>query len=202
MEGGHQVTLQPFLMGKYPITQRQYQAVMGQNPSHFKGENHPVECVTWHDAVQFCQKLSEILEQQIDIPSETQWEWAARGATQSQGFEYAGSNNLDEVGWYRENSGGQTHPVGQKKPNELGLYDLSGNVCEWCQDNYTSNAKDLPRDGTTWLSSDKSKFRLLRGGSWYGLAWNCRSAYRSLNTPGRRLNFIGFRVVCRSSRTQ
>jgi len=202
MEGGHQVTLQPFLMGKYPITQRQYQAVMGQNPSNFKGENRPVEKVNWHEARSFCQKLSEILGQQIDLPSETQWEWAARGATQSQGFEYAGSNNLDEVGWYRENSGGQTHPVGQKKPNELGLYDLSGNVCEWCQDNYTSNAKDLPRDGTAWLSSDESKFRLLRGGSWSFNARLCRSAFRDFSTPVLRFAFIGFRVVCRSSRTQ
>ena len=106
MEGGHRVNLKPFLMGKYPVTQRQYQAVMGQNPSYFKGNlDCPVEQVSWHDAIVFCQKLSEILKHKIDLPSETQWEWAARGATKSKGYTYSGSNNLDEVGWYWENSG-------------------------------------------------------------------------------------------------
>ena len=201
MKGGHEVTLQPFLLGKYPITQRQYQAVMGKNPSHFQGENRPVEQVNWHDAVRFCRKLSELLGQPIDLPSETQWEWAAKGATQSQGFEYAGSNNLDEVGWYKGNSDSQTHPVGQKKPNELGLYDMSGNVWEWCKDKWTKNVKDLPRDGTTWLSDNKSEYRLLRGGSWYFDAGYCCSTSRNRNFPDYRDLSYGFRVVCRSPRT-
>jgi hypothetical protein len=106
MERGHRVNLKPFLMGKYPITQRQYQALMGNNPSCFEGDlDCPVEWVSWDDAITFCQKLSGILKQKIDLPSETQWEWAARGATKSKGYIYAGSNNLDEVGWYWENSG-------------------------------------------------------------------------------------------------
>ena len=199
MEGGHKVNLQPFLMGKYPITQRQYQAVMGQNPSHFKGENHPVEKVNWHEARSFCQKLSELLGQQIDLPSETQWEWAARGATQSQGFEYAGSNNLDEVGWYNRNSGNQTHPVGQKRANELGLYDMSGNVWEWCKDSWGGDVKDLPVDGSPLM---KGSFRLLRGGSWGNNAGRCRSAFRNDFNPDYRFDDFGFRVVCRSSRTR
>jgi hypothetical protein len=199
MEGGHKVNLQPFLMGKYPITQRQYQAVMGKNPSHFKGENRPVEKVNWHEARSFCQKLSKILGQQIDLPSETQWEWAARGATQSQGFEYAGSNNLDEVGWYDGNSGKQTHPVGQKKPNELGLYDLSGNVWEWCKDNWTDNSNALPRDGSALTSDGNSDLRAVRGGSWHYDPEGCRCALRDRLNPVSRYDNLGFRVCVAAS---
>lgn len=211
----HRVQLQPFLMGKYPVTQRQYQAVMGKNPSHFTNEDltpeekqkgltsldRPVEQVNWYKAIVFCEKLSEILSQDIDLPSETQWEWAARGATQSKCYEYAGSNNLDEVGWYGyEKYGETTHPVGQKNPNELGMYDMSGNVWEWCKDDWPENVKDLPTDGTAWLSSNESKRRLLRGGSWYDAAEYCRSAYRNIDTPDNRSLSLGFRIVCRASR--
>jgi hypothetical protein len=178
MKGGHRVQLQPFLMGKYPVTQRQYQAVIGKNPSHFKGNlEHPVEQVNWTDAIDFCIKLSKILKQTIDLPSETQWEWAARGATKSKGFEYAGSNNLDEVGWYDKNSGSTTHPVGQKKPNELGLYDMSGNVWEWCKDVWSNDSNILPADGTPLTSGDSSAHSL-RGGSWVIIAGLTRSANR------------------------
>ena len=208
MEGGHRVQLQPFLIGKYPVTQRQYQAVIGKNPSHFKGgffgrgnlDDHPVEQVSWQDAIVFCKKLSELLKQTIDLPSETQWEWAARGATKSKGFQFAGSNNLDEVGWYDQNSGGKTHPVGQKKPNELGLYDMSGNVWEWCKDNWTENVTGLPVDGSPLTPGDDSD-RLLRGGSWYLNAKYCRSASRGHYAPDARGLSNGFRVVCRASRT-
>ena len=201
MEGGHKVNLQPFLMGKYPVTQRQYQAVMDKNPSKFQGDlDRPVEQVNWREAIAFCKKLSEILKQDIDLPSETQWEWAARGATKSQGFEYAGSNDLDEVGWYGNNSEGTTHPVGQKKPNELGIYDLSGNVWEWCKDN-GGDVKDLPVDGSPLTNGGDSNRRLLRGGSWLGNARYCRSAFRDSNNPDGRGYGRGFRVVCRSSRT-
>ena len=209
-EKTHKVTFKSgFWIGKYPVTQRQYQAVMGKNPScfqkgFFRQENveRPVENVTWGDSIVFCQKLSEILKQTIDLPSETQWEWAARGATKSKGFEYAGSNNLDEVGWYDENSGllGKTHPVGQKKPNELGLYDMSGNVWEWCKDNWTENVTGLPVDGSPLTPGDDSD-RLLRGGSWSNYAKDCRSACRLHNAPALRSLNGGFRVVCRASRT-
>ena len=193
MEGGHRVQLQPFLIGKYPVTQRQYQAVIGKNPSHFKGNLEcPVERVSWQDAIVFCQELSKILKQGIDLPSETQWEWAARGATQSQGFEYAGSNNLDEVGWYGQNSGSTTHPVGQKKPNELGLYDMSGNVWEWCEDVWSNDLNVLPANGTP-LNSGDSRFHAMRGGSWNNYSANCRCVLRDRNLNG--LNPRGFRVV-------
>jgi len=200
MEGGHRVNLQPFLIGKYPVTQRQYQAVIGKNPSYFKGgffgrlnlDDHPVEQVSWHKAIDFCKKLSEILKQTIDLPSETQWEWAARGATKSKGFEYAGSNNLDEVGWYGQNSGGKTHPVGQKNPNELGLYDMSGNVWEWCKDVWSSDSNVLPGDGTP-LNAGDSSYHAVRGGSWNNNSSNCRCARRNRNNYW--YDNQGFRVV-------
>ena len=196
MKGGHKVTLKGFHISKYPITQRQYQAVMGQNPSHFKGNLEcPVECVGWQDAIVFCQKLSKILKQTIDLPSETQWEWAARGATKSKGFQFAGSNNLDEVGWYDQNSGGKTHPVGQKKPNELGLYDMSGNVWEWCKDNWTANPSELPQDVTHLIKGGNSDRRALRGGSWINNSSHCSSASRLYNSPDSRNLDFGFRVV-------
>lgn len=222
MEGGHRVQLPAFHIGKYPVTQRQYQAVMGKNPSKFSGQNNPVEQVSWHDAQAFCTKLTGILKRQggyaVNLPSETIWEWAARGATKSKGYTYAGSNNLDEVGWYWENSGDKrlsgewksekltknncrTHPVGQKKPNELGIYDMSGNVWEWCQDHWTENANQLPQDGTPLTQGGDATFRLLRGGSWLNFARLCRSASRGFNDPVYRNLNLGFRVVCRSSRT-
>ena len=196
MEGGHRVQLRPFWMGKYPVTQRQYQAVMGQNPSSFKGNLEcPVEMVPWQQAIVFCQKLSKILKQTIDLPSETQWEWAARGATKSKGFQFAGSNNLDEVGWYDQNSGGKTHPVGQKKPNELGLYDMSGNVWEWCKDNWTANPSELPQDVTHLIKGGNSDRRALRGGSWDHTSSYCTSASRIYYLPDTRIIDYGFRVV-------
>ena len=202
-EKTHKVTFKSgFWIGKYPVTQRQYQAVMGKNPScfqkgFFRQENveRPVENVTWGDSIVFCQKLSEILKQTIDLPSETQWEWAARGATKSKGFQFAGSNNLDEVGWYDQNSGGKTHPVGQKKPNELGLYDMSGNVWEWCKDVWNSDSNVLPADGTPLTGGGDSRYRALRGGSWIDSSSFCTSAYRFYFFPDVRYNYYGFRVV-------
>jgi formylglycine-generating enzyme required for sulfatase activity len=200
MEGGHQVNLKPFLMGKYPITQRQYQAIMGNNPSYFTGDlDRPVETVTWHDAIDFCKKLSKAVGQTIDLPSETMWEWAARGATRSKGYTYAGSNNLDEVGWYGKNSGSKTHPVGQKKPNELGIYDMSGNVWEWCKDNWADNANVLSGNGSALTSGGNSDWRAVRGGSWSDYPVNCRCAQRSWYGPGNRDYFRGFRVCVAAS---
>ncbi|MDJ1178207.1 SUMF1/EgtB/PvdO family nonheme iron enzyme [Roseofilum sp. BLCC_M91] len=195
----HAVTVPEFRMGKYPITQAQYEAVMGTNPSHFKGENRPVEQVSWHDAQAFCQKLSELIKQPVRLPSEAEWEYAARGGNRSQGYEYAGSNNLDEVGWYGGNSGSETHDVGKKKANELGIYDMSGNVWEWCADEWHSNYTGAPNDGSIWSNSDErnqQKNRLLRGGSWLSNSDNCRSRSRGSNAAGNRLRNYGFRVVC------
>ncbi|MDJ1170358.1 SUMF1/EgtB/PvdO family nonheme iron enzyme [Roseofilum sp. BLCC_M154] len=197
----HAVTVPEFRMGKYPITQTQYEAVMGTNPSDFKGENRPVECVSWHDAQEFCQKLSELIEQPVRLPSEAEWEFAARGGNRSQGYEYAGSNNLDEVAWHYGNSGSQTHDVGdkKKKANELGICDMSGNVWEWCADEWHGNYTNAPNDGSIWSNSDErnsNKNRLLRGGSWGYHSAYCRSRSRTSNAADNRYRVYGFRVVC------
>ncbi|MGA1411781.1 MAG: formylglycine-generating enzyme family protein, partial [Prochlorotrichaceae cyanobacterium] len=206
MEGGywvlkkeHRVQLPAFHIGKYPVTQRQYQAVMNENPSGFSGQNNPVDRVTWHDAQAFCTKLTQILKRQggyeVSLPSETMWEWAARGATRSKGYTYAGSNNPDEVGWYYDNSGSETHPVGQKKPNELGIYDMSGNVWEWCQDNWTDNVNVLPQNGTALTQGGNSDRRAVRGGGWGNLPKYCRCSQRSRDVPtGGGYGNPGFRV--------
>jgi|GEM_PF-4580754 formylglycine-generating enzyme required for sulfatase activity len=196
MKAGHRVNLKPFWIGKYPVTQRQYQAVIGKNPSHFKGNLEcPVENVNWYDAITFCQKLSQRLGKTIDLPSETMWEWAARGATKSKGYTYAGSNNLEGVGWYDKNSGKTTHPVGQKQPNELGLYDMSGNVWEWCMDNWIDSVNVLPQNGTALTQGGDSSYRAVRGGSWINYPEDCRCARRFRYDPCVRGNIRGFRVV-------
>ncbi|WP_154657007.1 formylglycine-generating enzyme family protein [Hugenholtzia roseola] len=151
-------------------------------------ENHPVIWVTWFGASEFCRFYGG------SLPSEAQWEYAARGGNKSKGYKYAGSNNLDEVAWYGANSGNQTHPVRQKKPNELGLYDMSGNVYEWCQDYY--NAKfyetaDAKKQNP--LNNKVSDYRLLRGGSWDFYDYFCRSAYRIWYYPSNRYCDYGFR---------
>ncbi|MDB9519172.1 SUMF1/EgtB/PvdO family nonheme iron enzyme [Roseofilum reptotaenium CS-1145] len=195
----HAVTVPEFRMGKYPITQAQYEAVMGTNPSSFKGANRPVEKVSWHKAQEFCQKLSELIGQPVRLPSEAEWEYAARGGSRSQGYKYAGSNNLDEVGWYSGNSGSKTHDVRTKNPNELGIYDMSGNVWEWCADEWHSNYEGAPNDGSIWSNSDEEnqqKPRLLRGGSWVNLSDNCRSRNRARIVADLRNLNAGFRVVC------
>ncbi|MEY2979009.1 MAG: hypothetical protein RLZZ435_3148 [Cyanobacteriota bacterium] len=203
MEGGHRVQLPAFHIGKYPVTQRQYQAVMGQNPSRFSGQNNPVERVIWHDAQEFSTELTEILKRQggyeVNLPSETMWEWAARGATKSKGYTYAGSNNLDEVGWYDGNSGRQTHPVGQRQPNELGIYDMSGNVWEWCKDNWTGSTNVLPQNGTALTQGGDSSYRAVRGGSWSSNPENCRCAMRCRYYPDFRNDTQGFRVCVAAS---
>ena len=200
----HQVTLPAFWMGETPVTQGQYQAVMGSNPSHFQGDLHrPVELVSWNDADRFCQELSRKLSQEIiSLPSESQWEYACRGGTDTRYFFGDDAAQLGNYAWYYGNSGNETHPVKQKKPNAWGLYDMHGNVWEWCADQWHDNYQGAPTDGSAWLFSDESKDRLLRGGSWDDGAKYCRSAYRYLNTPAFRYGYLGFRVVCRASRTR
>jgi formylglycine-generating enzyme required for sulfatase activity len=154
-----------------------------------------VEKVTWHDAIEFCKKLSKAVGQTIDLPSEMMWEWAARGATKSKGYTYAGSNNLNEVGWYDEDlDSGSTHPVGQKRANELGIYDMSGNVWEWCMDNWTKNVNQLPQDGSPLTNGGDSTRRVVRGGSWYDPPDYCRCALRYRDNPDGMYSFHGFRV--------
>ena len=136
----HKETIPTFHIGKTEVTQELWEAVMGTNPSQFKGEaNLPVERVTWTDCNTFISKLNELTGKNFRLPSEPEWEYAARGGNKSQGFTYPGSDNVDEVVWYRENSGDKTHPVAQKQPNELGIYDMGGNVLEWTSDKYSDN---------------------------------------------------------------
>ena len=200
----HRVNLSGFLIGKYAVTQAQYQAVMENNPSKFKSAQNPVEKVSWHDAIAFCQKLSQKTGQKVRLPSEAEWEYAAKGGNQSKGYEYAGSNNLDEVGWYINNSSRKTYAVGQKKANEIGIYDMSGNIWEWCLDDwhwsYQVKSDRLKNNGNEpWgdvnISENDNCLRLLRGGSCYNVANKCRSAIRSGYYSGSRYYYHGFRLA-------
>ncbi len=188
----HQVTLSTFYIGKYEVTQAEWQAVMGANPSHFKGDNLPVENVSWLDCQEFIRKLNELTGKQFRLPTEAEWEYAARGGNKSNRTKYAGGSNIDNVGWYKENSNKTTHPVGRKRANELGLYDMTGNVQEWCQDwyGYYSSASQTNPQGpaTGW-------HRVLRGGWWGVRARYCRLSCNSANDPDYGSFSGGLRLV-------
>lgn len=189
----HRVTVSDFYMGKYEVTQAQWKAVMGSNPSYFKGDNLPVENVSWNDAQEFIRKLNQLTGKKYRLPTEAEWEYAARGGLQSKGYKYSGSNSLGSVGWYTDNSGSKTHPVGGKAPNELGIYDMSGNVWEWCSDRWHGNYDGAPADGSSW-ESGSSSFRVHRGGGWSGYARFCRVSSRINSSPGSRSIILGFRL--------
>jgi formylglycine-generating enzyme required for sulfatase activity len=191
----HQVNLQEFYVGKYPVTQEQYQAIMGTNPSKFKDNpKNPVECVSWDDAQEFCQKLSEKTGRKYRLSSEAEWEYACRAGTQTRYYFGDDEKQLGEYAWYSENSRTKTHPVGQKKPNNWGLFDMSGNVWEWCEDGWHNNYQNAPTDGSSWNDNhSQTKLRVLRGGSWVNYPRSCRSALR--NYIGYRFGDLGFRVV-------
>jgi formylglycine-generating enzyme required for sulfatase activity len=191
----HLVNLQEFYLGKYPITQEQYQAIMGKNPSNFKNNpKNPVEQVSWNDAQEFCQKLSDKTKKNYRLPSEAEWEYACRAGTQTRYYFGDDEKLLWEYAWYNENSGGKTHPVGQKKPNNWGLFDMHGNVWEWCEDGWHDNYKNSPKNGTAWNDNhSQTKARVTRGGSWFYDPRDCRSAYRG-HFDNRYFN-LGFRVV-------
>ncbi|MDF0554536.1 SUMF1/EgtB/PvdO family nonheme iron enzyme [Kamptonema sp. UHCC 0994] len=203
MEGGHAVNISEFRMGKYPITQDQYQAVMDTNPSKFSGsakENHPVENVNWHQAMEFCQKLTEHLKKQgftlkIDLPSETQWEFACRAGTTTQYWFGDSDSQLKKHTWYKDNSGSQTHSVKEKEDthtNPWGLVDMHGNVWEWCRDNWTSIVSELPKDGSPYFNGSQDR-KALRGAAWFN--HSCASDRRGHNFAHYAGN-DGFRVVC------
>ena len=188
----HQVTLKGFYICKYEVTQAEWKAVMGENPSDFKGDNLPVENVSWDDCQEFIRKLNELTGKNFRLPTEAEWEYAARGGKRSNGAKYAGDNNIDNVAWYGQNSNNTTHPVGTKRANELGLYDMSGNVWEWCQDwfdHYSSSAQTNP------TGPDAGRNRVLRGGSWCSFAGVCRLSCRGGDFPGDRGSVSGLRLV-------
>jgi formylglycine-generating enzyme required for sulfatase activity len=191
----HEVSVPGFYIGKFQITQKQWQAVMGKNPSHFKGDDLPVEKVSWHDAQEFCEKLRAMTGKAFRLSSEAEWEYACRAGTTG---DYAG--NLDAMAWYDENSDSKTHPVGQKKPNAFGLYDMHGNVWEWCEDVWHDDYNDAPKDGSAWMDGGEQILRVLRGGSCNYFARDCRAAYRFDNSPDDHFDHIGFRCVI-SART-
>ena len=188
----HGVTLSSYYIGKTEVTQALWQAVMGSNPSRFEGSDLPVECVSWNDCQEFIQKLNRLTGRNFRLPTEAEWEFACRGGNNSRGYKYSGSNNLGSVAWYEDNSGGQTHPVGTKAPNELGIFDMSGNVWEWCNDwygNYTSNSQTNP------TGSQSGSNRVFRGGGWYIIARSCRSSNRYFSDPAGRGGNLGLRLA-------
>ena len=195
----HRATLtKDFYIGRTEVTQAQWKAVMGSNPSYFKGDDLPVEQVSWNEAMEFCGKLNDMGKApsgwKFTLPTETQWEYAARGGKKSKGYKYSGSDKADEVAWYSSNSGSKTHPVGQKKSNELGLYDMSGNVWEWCPDDRNGDSSKQKAEFVRG-NDQVGSYRVIRGGGWGNYARNCRSANRSSNIPGTRLFHLGFRVA-------
>ena len=191
-EPTHQVTLSSYYIGETEVTQELWKAVMGNNPSNFKGDNLPVEEVSWEDCQTFIGKLNDLTGKRFRLPTEAEWEYAARGGKRSNHTQYSGSSNVDDVAWYSGNSGSKTHPVKTKKPNEFGLYDMSGNVNEWCQDwygSYSSNARTHP------TGPDSGSYRVFRGGTWSIFGWFCRSSFRGNSSPGYRGYGLDFRLT-------
>ncbi|HIK10445.1 MAG TPA: SUMF1/EgtB/PvdO family nonheme iron enzyme [Oscillatoriaceae cyanobacterium M33_DOE_052] len=188
----HQVTVPSFYLAKYPITIAQYQAIMGQNPSHFKGSDLPVENVSWNNAVKFCQKLTQKTGQAYRLPSEAEWEYACRAGTTTP-FHFGDTITTDLANY--GNNRKQTTPVGTFPPNAWGLYDMHGNVWEWCQDVWHNNYNVAPTDGSAWETGGQSNLRVLRGGSWGNDPRYCRSGQRRRRDWDFGLNLCGFRVA-------
>ena len=190
----HSITLSDYYIGQTEVTQELWEAVMGDNPSYFTGDNQcPVERVSWDDCQEFIKKLNRLTGKNFRLPTEAEWEYAARGGNKSKGYKYSGSNNPDAVAWYYYNSGGKTHPVATKQSNELGLYDMSGNVWELCQDwygGYSSRSQSNPKGANT------GSYRVLRGGSWFDYARRyVRMSYRNGSTPDYRCYSDGLRLA-------
>ena len=207
LEPDHLVTLSNYSIGQTEVTQALWLAVMGSNPSYFSSDNNyaenlqrPVECVSWNDCQTFIAKLNQLTGKNFRLPTEAEWEYAARGGKLSKGYEYAGSNTIDNVAWYYDNSGnlgsnnpdGGTHTVATKAPNELGLYDMSGNVWEWCQDwygDYTSGEQKNPTGPASGFG------RVIRGGCWYYKALYCHVLIRRPYVPLSASNNVGLRIA-------
>ena len=192
----HEVTIRkPFYMGKFEVTQEQYQQVMGSNPSRFKGAQRPVEMAFWDDAKEFCKRASEKCGFVLRLPSEAEWEYACRAGTRTNYHSGDTEADLARAAWYGNNSGGTTHPVGQKVANAFGLHDMHGNVWEWCEDDGHENYQGAPKDGQAWINTPRGGSRVLRGGDWDLHPGYCRSAHRGGDLPDSRYGHYGFRVV-------
>ncbi len=204
----HLVKVNSFAIGKYSVTQAQYEAVMGNNPSRFQNNpQNPVEKVSWNDAQAFCQKLSQITGKTYRLPTEVEWKYACRAGTTTRYYFGDDANQLGDYAWYNGNSQGTAHPVGQKKPNAWGLCGMGGSVWEWCEDNWHDRYRDrdAPSDGSAWLTNG-GDYPIPRGGSWYGNPALCpstfrHSAYRIDIIRDDGIGYRGFRVVCSAGRT-
>ncbi len=190
----HTVSLSDYHIGQTEVTQALWTAVMGSNHSNNKGDNLPVDNVSWNDCIDFIKKLNAITGASFRLPTEAEWEFAARGGNASKGFVYSGSNNIDEVAWYAENSADATHPVAQKKANELGLYDMSGNVYEWCNDIYGKSYYESSPEHNP-QGADNGSSRVLRGGCYYNNADNCSVSFRNDFYPNRAYINDGLRLA-------
>ena len=192
----HSVTLSSFSIGKYEVTQGQWIALMGSNPSGVKNDNYPVDLVSGNDAQEFIRRLNAATGKNYRLPTEAEWEYAARGGVKSKGYKYSGSNNLSDVAWIDVNSntnGSKSiHPVGTKQPNELGIYDMSGNVWEWCGDWYDEYPASPQHDPAGPLSGS---YILTRGGCYFSEARQCRVAFRSYSHSSSRYKGHGFRLL-------
>ena len=190
----HNVTLSSYYIGETEVTQELWQAVMGSNHSDFMSSKHPVEGVSWNDCQTFISKLNSITGKTFRLPTEAEWEYSARGGSKSQNYTYSGSNTIDDVAWYTENGSSKTHEVATKAPNELGIYDMSGNVWEWCQDWYGSDYySSSPSNNPTGPSSGSS--RVKRGGSWSNSATGCRVSHRDNSNPASAYYYLGLRLA-------
>lgn len=190
----HRVNISSFHIGRYTVTQEEWEEVMGNNPSSWKGEKFPVEKVTYNDCQEFIKKLNKLTGKKFRLPTEAEWEYAARGGSKSMDYLYSGSNNLSEVGWYLENSGNRPHEVGKRLPNELGLYDMSGNVYEWCEDWYDANfyKKSRLQNPAGPVAGVR---RVARGGSWRSKSKYSRITNRAPVKPGYGALNIGLRLA-------
>ena len=208
LEGGKEIHFEKgFYIGQYPVTQALWKAIMGDNPARFKGDNHPIESISWDDICQENGSLAKLnalktvqtmnLQDSLSfqLPSETMWEYAARGGSYTDDFPYAGSNKLKEVGWFNKNSYRETYPVGLKLPNQLGLYDMSGNVWEWCADYWKDSYENTPINGSPFLGNKDNTRRVVRGGSWNLNDSNCRVSTRFRFNAYDWNYDIGFRLA-------
>ena len=192
----HEVRIKGFNMAKYPLTQNIWKWIMGDNPSYFKGQLKSIDNVSWLDYQHFIQKLNDKTGKHFRLPTDAEWEYAAKGGNYNEGFIYFGSNKLSHVAWYEENSNNETHEVGLQLGNELGLYDMSGNVWEWCEDNWHDNYDGAPVDSRAWLDNpERDTKRVRRGGRCFSEAVNCCPTVRRAISPDFRSDNVGFRLV-------
>jgi formylglycine-generating enzyme required for sulfatase activity len=198
----------PFWIGKYEVTQEVWQKVMGENPSKFKNARNPVEMVSWDDCQKFLKKLNDLLPAEkgakgggkFRLPSEAEWEWACRAGSAAAYCFGDDEELLKDHAWFYGNSETSSHPVGQKKPNAWGLFDMHGNVWEWCEDDWHDSYRGAPAEGIAWVDKPRGAGRVVRDGSWYCSARECRSAYRNVNGPLGGSDRDGFRLVLSSPR--